>query len=236
MSDLKARLGESLTKRKWDRLVDRLPQGRTPGNPATGPFIPANSVMAGNLTEIDYDFGECVAIQRIWSGPDTIYGCMSGIILDIGEVQWQGSIGMVGVCWEPIAADAWGRIAISGLCIAKMGSSGNGGFLLPDPTDTKILLETTGGIAKLIAKESEGFGVIDLGCMQPLFRYERTADWGNPSDAMLISLDGEEIGEISLSDPEAITDDQGPGDTGLCMMAYNSFRVINANCELVGSS
>lgn len=230
---LKVDEGSELSARRWNRLVDAIPD-RAVGAPAGVLRLNSEPILCLNGTGVALDTGNGIAISKTWAGPSDINSSLAGFTVTGYAVSWHSALPDIAVCLEPIPNGEYGYVAMGGRAFVQL-SGGDGGYVLPDPCDLTKFKRSTGGIAAVIAANGT-FALVDFGRPQPFFRYRRTGEYFETGDACLVDFEGATFGPISLYDPEGITDDQSFTDTGLCMMTGNKFVVVNANCLLSGAS
>jgi hypothetical protein len=160
---------------------------------------------------------------------------------DARKPQWHDDLKHIGICIDGVPEDDTGTLLLYGLALARVTvSNDDHTHVIVDPENPERLLSSTGGLGKIIwAKEDVEYAVVLWGEQQPWFRYELTEGWvEDGTEAKLLNLDSDDpIGgtdtasRITLTDKEALMDDQSSGDKGYCLMVGNKFIAIQASCS-----
>lgn len=231
MSDLKVKTGDTITATKWNRIVDRLEI--TAGGFGGGNFAMNRTEAIGlNSSGSDRDTGDILAISS-YGGPTELRDVSGAVDFTLGNPTWHTNIHRLVVCAEPIPDGERGVVVVAGFCLVAMtATAASSDYVMISSTNTSKVTGASAGIAKLYASFN-GYGLVNLGDRQPLWRYELTQDSQAPSTttAKLIDLDGTTFAtSINLTDPDSLMGDQVSGNDGWCIHSGNKFYAIQAVC------
>lgn len=227
--------GQAILQSHQNLIVDRLNQSRTGTSAFHIPISPFVA-MVKNSSGADADFGTLLYLGD-YLGLFEDKPLEVQAFYDTAAMAWHGAIAQAVVTLEPIVNGETGQVALFGQCVVKSGSNadasgGDGTFAIPDPTDPTKIVASTGGIGRILANCGENHVTMLLGNTQNLFCYRMLESSQAPdtTSAKLVSLEGDDIGDINLSDPKSLMDDQGTDDEGFCVLTGNEFRAIQAPC------
>lgn len=231
--------GEPMSAKWANKIVDRLNEssfGSSIGRFALPPF----TAKIRNDTGGDLDFAELVHVTDYLSRyEDKPLQIATNTRYSGESVEWHNKIARVAVTAMPIPDGEFGDVILFGQCVVKAenaataGDQVEGEYVMIDPSTPKQVATSTGGIGRIIARSGQNHINIMLGITQPLFRYRMLEASQAPETtlAKLVSLDGDDIGDIDLSDPLSIAINEGTDDEGFCEMIGNTFHVGTGPCN-----
>lgn len=234
MSDLKAKAGDPIRAKDWNRIVD-IVSASTIGSSAAIASMSRNLVPVLNDSGRDYDIGEFFTVSS-YSGPaDTdLYEVPASIEYVCDQPTWHTDIANLLVSAEPIPDGERGLAVVSGHCLIKVTNTTVGSCVMPDPATAYQGKVGSSGVASVMARPGDGLVIAILGDKQPLWRYKLTQASQAPSvtTAKLYTLGGTEFSttEFNLSDPLSVGDTDSVDDEGYCVHAGNEFHIATGPC------
>lgn len=224
------------SSRVWTDIFDMLRWWRRERD-KRGSTKRRGTVWIRNNTARDVDAGEILQLQSLSSVSDstqTLTG-MRSPVMRAGIPTWHTGIDRLIVCENPVPAgelfpysfNPWAAVQVTG----EDGT--NGSYVMPDPDATTTGRISRSGIWRVLGYDSSnGFAIVELGQNQPRWRYTLTQDSQSPSTttATLKTLDDVSFGDINLSDPDGVGDDDPVDYTGYCVQCGNEFHIATGPC------
>ena len=236
MANLKANKGAPISARKWNQLVDRLPQDSM-GEGVGGFRLNQTAVNVVNNSGGNRDVGEVVVLSSFDGPTSSIYDAIESPMFSADAASWHTQISSVGICLEPIPSNERGMVAVSGLALVKLSAApqSNQTHVFIDDQTTTQCKPSYSGFAKILSAlsvDSSNYAMVSIGDCQNLWRYELTSKSAapGPTNAKLHDRRGGSHGTISLLDPLSLMSDQQTGDQGWCINCGNEFEAIQAPC------
>lgn len=236
MANLKATKGAAISARKWNQLVDRLPEEAI-GFGVGGFRLNQTAVQVVNDSGADRDVGEVIVLSDFDGPTSDIYDAINTPMFTAEQSSWHTSIASMGVFLEPVPGGERGMVAISGLAMVKLSAAPDADHthVFIDDQTTTVCRPSYSGVGKILATLSVSgseYAMVSIGDCQNLWRYELLQDSvaPAPTNATLQDRRGNACGTISLRDPLALMSDQKIGDQGWCYNCGNEFEAIQAPC------
>lgn len=243
MTSLKVQPGEAISTKKQNRLVDRVLQSES-GIPAElRPDSPTEALVK-NVSGQDVEFGTVLTLGNYLGPTSDVITVPGNLSYEATVPTWHTDIARAVITLEPIPDGGFGYVSLSGQCVVKcrLGGTGEyyygndlgGEWVMINPNRTTEMIQTTGGIGKVLGRINDLYVAINFRHERPKFRYTITQlPFANtPYTATIHDQDGTQIGTelIRIFDELRITDYQGIGDEGFCELAGNKFHPVEGPC------
>lgn len=256
MSDLKLRPGDPIPARKWNGIVDRLPEQRS-GKGVPFGNVSRATVRVRNNSGANRDLGEVLVLTGSIGHEENIYEASRAIAFNAVQPEWHSNISRVVVLAEPIPDAEFGDAVVSGVCLVKLSgpATGDEDFCMVDPSDTIKMKAGSSGVARFLgglsSASSEAFfddfhdgffddlfsggsaysAIINLRDENSYWRFEAIEDAGTEFQAKLKQLDGSDFAnEVTILDPLSEFGDIVTGYVGWCRSTGNKFYADGGPC------
>ncbi len=231
---LKHQVGSAVSARKLNGIVDRLPEDQA-GMAALIALLNQGRIRfrtgttartAGQLVQID-----------TWDAVSNEIEAKAEAVVTVKDPVWPGQWILSAIVEEEVPADDYGWVITSGMVVAEFSFlDPTAGWAMIDPAAPTKLTSATGGFARIVSRINDNWGVIQMGHVQPLWRFRALDDGAGETDptvADILDLNGD---DFALAVPVNFTGEikLDPGDIGSAMQTTNSFECLGGGgfaCE-----
>ena len=159
--NLKVSQGDALSARRWNRLVDRLPENQ--GGTGTTVGTLNQDVVFGKAIN-DVELGEVRGLGDFYGDPDAPFDIGDGDIVDLALPIFPSTCHMLLVPRQPIKTDEIGPCVYSGGVLVRFREETTqpaGNYCFPDPDDPTYMKRST-AVTKLTVTDDYSVANTDV--------------------------------------------------------------------------
>lgn len=232
--NLKVSEGDSLSAKRWNRVIDRLPENQSGTGTSVGTLRQA--VVFGKAIN-DVELGEVRGLGDFYGDPNAPFDIGDGDIVDLALPVFPSTCHMLMVPRQPIKADEIGPCVYDGGVLVRFREGSTqplGNYCFPDPLDPTYMKRSTSGY-KISTVVSTDYSVASMGDVQQVWKFELLDNYTGGATAFckLLTLRDEEFAssvEVHFLNCGTLA----AGTIGYCVFADGEFHTIEI-CQGGGS-
>ena len=225
--NLKVTEGDALSARRWNRVIDRLPENQSGTGTSVGTLRQA--VVFGQAIN-DVELGEVRGLGDFYGDPNAPFDIGDGDIVDLALPVFPSTCHMLLVPRQPIESGELGPCVYDGGVLVRFREETTqplGNYCFPDPVDPTYMKRSTSGY-KISTVVSTDYSVASMGDVQQVWKFELLDNYtpsSTPALCKLLTLRDEEFAssvEVNFLDCGTLAE----GTVGYCVFADGDFHTI----------